>query len=78
MTLDDLVRIAWNTYDNQHTEWDAMRAAVLTVLDVVERECVPDELPILPGVKYMPPPLRRFGYNECRAEVLRRLAEMKR
>lgn len=70
MTLDDLVRIAWDAYDNQHTEWDAMRSAVLAVLDEVERECVPAPMP-------MPMEWISIGWNDCRAEVLRRIQTMR-
>ena len=74
MTLDDLVRIAWDAYDNQHTEWDAMRSAVLAVLDAVERECVPPEAESQTFNNFE----RMDAWNDCRNQMLDRLAEMRK
>jgi hypothetical protein len=74
MTLDELTMIARRAYEdsNGETRQDDFKAAILTVLDAVERECVPQNFVADPKLDY------EVGYNYCRAEMLRRLTEMRK
>lgn len=73
MTLDELTMIARRAYEdsNGETLQDDFKAAILTVLDAVERECVPQNFVAGPIDVVV-------GYNYCRAEMLRRLTEMRK
>ena len=74
MTLDELTMIARRAYicATGPTSRADFKVAVLAVLEAVERECVPQNFVADPKLDY------EVGYNYCRAEMLRRLTEMRK
>lgn len=77
MTLDELTMIARRAYicATGPTSRADFKVAILTVLDAVERECVPQNFVADPASHHYD---YEAGYNYCRAEILRRLTEMRK